>query len=120
MAATIETSAGVVAVKMRNLSAEGALIEGDGLPVEGTAVLFRRGELAVSGHFAWVQGNRGGIAFDEGLSPEDVLRNVPTPKPRTVSIYRRPGFAARQLTPGERKIAADYIFRPVGSDRHGE
>ena len=39
-------------VKLRNLSAEGALVEADKLPVEGTAILFRKGDLSVPGRVA--------------------------------------------------------------------
>ena len=52
MTATLELSGAAVQVKLRNLSEEGALIEGKGLPVEGSEVLFKRLELSVPGRIA--------------------------------------------------------------------
>ena len=52
-AASIEVQGASTPVKLRNLSTEGALIEGDSLPVEGSEVIFRRNELSVGGCVAW-------------------------------------------------------------------
>src|SRR4030095_2626131 len=43
MSASLELSGTSLPVKLRNLSAEGALVEGDGLPIEGASILFRKG-----------------------------------------------------------------------------
>ena len=67
-------------MKLRNLSEEGALIEGERLPLEGTRTFFERNELRLKSRVVWVHGRYAGIAFDERLDPEQVLRNVPTPK----------------------------------------
>ncbi|QIK77705.1 PilZ domain-containing protein [Sphingomonas piscis] len=91
LAATIELGATSIPVKLRNLSEQGALIEGPRLPLEGSDVLFRRNELEVAGRIAWVSGKQAGIAFAAPLSTQDVLRNVPQPKPRVTADYRRPG-----------------------------
>ena len=45
MAASLELSGTSLPVKLRNLSADGALVEGDKLPVEGAQILFRKGDL---------------------------------------------------------------------------
>ena len=49
MSASLELSGTSVPVKLRNLSAEGALVESDRLPVEGSSVLFRKGDLSMPG-----------------------------------------------------------------------
>ena len=54
MSASLELSGTSVPVKLRNLSAEGALVEGERLPVEGSSVLFRKGDLSMPGRVAWV------------------------------------------------------------------
>ena len=111
MAAFVECAGSVVAVKLRNLSKEGALVEArGGLPTVGTQVRFRKGELSLSGHVAWEAGKRAGIAFDQPLDPDSVLRHVPKPRPRQVLDHRRPRLRGQDLTPGERKIAEDWIF----------
>jgi hypothetical protein len=91
-------------VKLRNLSEEGALIEGDRLPAEGATTCFERKDLRVTSQVIWVQGRYAGVAFDHVLKAEDVLRHVPTPRPKTMPDFRRPGLAARPLTADERRM----------------
>ncbi len=110
MAAFVECAGATVPVKLRNLSKDGALVEAGALPPVGTRVHFRKGELALSGHVAWEAGARAGIAFDNPLEPEAVLRHVPQPRPRQLVDHRRPRLRGQELTPGERKVAEDWIF----------
>lgn len=111
MTATLDLSGGVLAVKLRNLSVDGALIEGDALPIEGAAVVFKRNELAVPGRIAWVKGKRAGVTFTRKLAPEAVLNNIPSPKPRVNPEFRRPGLAARALSAEERHFAEAWVWR---------
>ena len=92
MAASLELSGTSLPVKLRNLSAEGALIVGDQLPVEGASVLFRKGDLSMPGNIAWVKGRQAGVNFTQKLNPEQLLRHVPTPRPRVTPSFRRPGL----------------------------
>ncbi|RST30516.1 PilZ domain-containing protein [Sphingomonas ginkgonis] len=119
MTATLEFSGASLDVKLRNLSAEGALVESEHLPVDGAAVVFRRQELSVAGRVAWTRGKQAGIAFDSNLAPEAVLRHIPSPKPRVTPEFRRPGLSSRQLTSEERKLGSDWMWRP-GFDLPGE
>ena len=118
MTATLELSGSALEVKLRNLSAEGALIEGHNLPVEGSQVLFKRLELCVPGRIAWVAAKRAGVTFDEKLAPEAMLHHIPAPKPRVMPDFRRPGLGARRLSPGERQLGEDWVWQP--GDRVGE
>jgi len=110
MAATIETTAGLVGVTLRNLSAEGALVEGDGIAEPGAQVVFRKNDLCVSGRIAWVNERRAGIAFDAKLQPETVLRHVPAPKSRIETSFKRPGFTSHTLTPEEQRWCETLIW----------
>lgn len=110
MTATVEFDGTLVKTKLRNLSKEGALVEGEGLPAIGQEVKFRKGDLYLSGNVAWRTGNRAGIAFDQPLDPESVLRHVPAPRSKMTAEHRRPRLRGEQLSPGERKIAEDWIF----------
>lgn len=92
MAASLELSGASLPVKLRNLSAEGALVQGDKLPVEGAAILFRKGDLSMAGVVAWVKGRQAGINFEHKLNPEQLLRHVPAPRPRVTPTFRRPGL----------------------------
>ena len=119
LAASIEFSGAAHSVKLRNLSTEGALIEGDGLPVEGSEVLFRRNELSVKSRVAWVHGKQAGVAFHRPIAQEDVLRNIPKRRYRATVDYRRPALATRQLTAEERRLAESWAWTPWG-DSLGE
>jgi len=92
MSASLELSGAALPVKLRNLSAEGALVEGDKLPVEGSAILFRKGDLSVAGTVAWVKGRQAGVNFGQRLDPEQMLRHVPAPRARVNPKFRRPGL----------------------------
>lgn len=116
MAASIEAAGVVEPVKLRNLSSEGALVEGKRLPSVGSEVLFRKNELHLTGHVAWISDNRAGIAFDSTLDPESVMRHVPEPRPLAKRDYRRPRIKAAALSIGERKLAEDWIWgNPIPS-----
>jgi hypothetical protein len=104
LSAHLEVFGAEVPVILRNLSSQGALIEGAQLPREGAATTFRRNELTVSGTIVWVEGRYAGVAFDRALNREELLRNVPKPRERVESRYRRPGLACRPLTDAERKM----------------
>jgi hypothetical protein len=109
MTAIIEISGRAIKVKLRNLSAEGAQVEGVDLPVEGTELLFRKGDLAVVGTLVWTKGKQAGVRFAQKLEPDAVLNHVPVPRPRTQSNFRRPGLGSRDLTQQERALAATWI-----------
>jgi hypothetical protein len=119
LTAVLEISGRALEVKLRNLSAEGALVEADSLPVEGASIRFRRHELAVNGKVVWVRGNRAGISFAEPLTPEALLRHVPTPRPRIIPEFRRPGLAPRPLSPDEQRLGEIWV-RPLTIDQPGD
>jgi hypothetical protein len=111
LSASIELSGASLPVKLRNLSSEGALIEGDKLPVEGAEVVFRKAELSVSGRIAWVEGHRAGLAFSEPLHPDLVMRHIPTPRPRVQADFRRPGLTSRPLSAQELQTGERWLPR---------
>ena len=109
MAATLEVAGRAISVKLRNLSADGAQVEGEQLPVEGTSVLFRKGELAIAGRVIWTKGKQAGISFAQKLETQAVLNHIAVPRPRMEPDFRRPGLATRALTEQERKLAERWI-----------
>ena len=98
-----------MAVKLRNLSEEGALIEGERLPLEGSTTFFERNELRLKSRVVWVHGRYAGVAFDHVLKPDQVLRNVPKPKPKAQPDFRRPGLACRPLSDYERSMLERWM-----------
>jgi hypothetical protein len=117
LAATVEAGGKPVSVKLRNLSEEGALIEGEQLPPEGSSTFFERNELRLKSRVVWVHGRYAGVAFDDRLDPEQVLRNVPTRKPKAqLTDFRRPGLACRPLSDYERRMLERWMTAsPMGS-----
>ena len=111
MSASIELSGKSLPVKLRNLSAEGALVEADMLPVEGASIMFRKGELCVQGRVAWAKTRHAGISFARKLEPEEVLRHVPAPRARVKPDFRRPGLKAISLTDEEIRFGENWLWQ---------
>ena len=109
LAASIEVEGVPVPVKLRNLSEEGALIEGDRLPAEDSTSFFQRNELRLKSRVVWVHGRYAGVAFARPLRPEEVLRHVPTPRPKVQLDFKRPGLACRPLTSYERRMLERWM-----------
>ena len=116
LAATIEVAGVPQVVKLRNLSEEGALIEGERLPLEGTTTFFQRNDLRLKGRVVWVEGRYAGVAFARVLKPEEVLRNVPQPRQRVSADFRRPGLSCRPISADERKMIEKWmVSSPTGA-----
>lgn len=109
MSASLELSGSSLPVKLRNLSADGALVEGEQLPAEGSLILFRKGELSVTGRVAWAKTRHAGISFDRPLAPAQVLRHIPTPQRRVTPEFRRPGLKSNPLTEEERRFGEQWL-----------
>jgi hypothetical protein len=116
LAAAVEIAGVAQPVKLRNLSEEGALIESERLPLEGTTTFFERNELRLKSRVVWVEGRYAGIAFARPLRQEEVLRHVPQPRQVTQGDFRRPGLACRPLTAHERTMIEKWmVSSPQGN-----
>jgi hypothetical protein len=103
--ATLETASGSLTVVLRNLSQDGALVQAEDLPLIESRVLFHRQGLSVPCRVAWSHGGYAGLEFEFPLFPKEMLRHVPPPQQRMqVPFKRRPGLAAKPLTPAERAL----------------
>jgi hypothetical protein len=111
LTATIEVGGIPLDVKLRNLSEEGALIEGAPLPPEGSATVFERKEMRLTGRIVWVQGKYAGVAFDTPLNREQALRHIPPSEPKRQQPvdFRRPGFTCRPLSDYERRNLETWL-----------
>ena len=84
LTAELEHAGECLSVKLRNLSSEGALVESDKLPLEGTPVEFRRNELQAAGRpigvTLWWLEQTGRLRFEQGRldEAEEKLRAVLT------------------------------------------
>jgi hypothetical protein len=103
--ATLEVPGASLTVVLRNLSQDGALVQSDSLPGEGTRVLFHRQGLSVPSRIAWSHCGYAGLEFDFPLYPKEMLRHIPSMEAKVpVPMTRRPGLASKPLTPGERAL----------------
>jgi hypothetical protein len=82
-------------VRVRNISAHGALLEGANLPAEKRTVTLKRGSLASAGEIAWSKGQHCGIRFATAIDvAEWVDRAGPVGQQRidaTIADYRKGG-----------------------------
>jgi len=121
LTATIELGGAMHEVKLRNLSSDGALVQGADSLLEYANVTFCRKDLRVRARIAWVQGSHAGIAFETPLPPAEVLRHVPRrePKPLPSELFNRPAVTRHQLSRVERRWIQDWMDSN-GVDRPGE
>ena len=68
LAATVEDAIGRSAVRIRDLSEGGALLEGARLPAVGERLTLSRADLAMPATVAWRTGERCGIRFERAIS----------------------------------------------------
>lgn len=80
-----------IAVKLRNISAQGLMAEGEGAPAKGTQVSLELRNLGwIEGRVAWAQDNRFGILFAQEIDPARVRQPVSEPAVPTTPVLRRP------------------------------
>ena len=104
LSAELKLAGQAQSVILRNLSTGGALVEGKGLPSEGSSVWFVRKELRVRARIAWVEGAYAGVSFERELDRSEILRQVPKPKEKFEQQFRRPGLACRPLSEADRRM----------------
>ncbi|WP_255554769.1 PilZ domain-containing protein [Sphingomicrobium clamense] len=97
-------------VKLRNLSAHGAMVEDDTLPLVGTQVLFKKGDIRATGTVVWARIKRAGIKFDTLVPADQIKRHVPKARPKPQPKSDRPGLKAKPLTAAERRAAEHYFW----------
>jgi hypothetical protein len=67
LTATLHAAGRPAAVRIRNISARGALIDGASLPPVGARVKLVRGTLFTLGHLAWAGTGQAGVNFDREI-----------------------------------------------------
>lgn len=124
LTARLKTETGETDVRVRNLSAHGAMIEDPSgrPPQRGGKGTFVRGDVAMTYTVAWVQSARYGIRFDREVEASELLvhinRTADASAPRE-TVFRRPGLNESRVSDHDRKIASDWAKRP-GSNHYGE
>lgn len=83
LSAALVTDGRSVPVRVRNLSARGALLEGSAAGA-GTKVQLLRGSLAAEGEIAWQRGRQAGIRFNGEIDVSEWIRRVEHPGQQSV------------------------------------
>jgi hypothetical protein len=73
--ATLYGADGSAPVRIRNMSRNGALVEGGVLPPVGAEVRLCRGSLGVTGHLIWLAGRKAGLQFAANIATAEWLPN---------------------------------------------
>ena len=76
LTATLDTGAASSPVRIRNISARGALIDGPSLPAIGARVRLIRGELRASGELAWTGAGQCGLNFNSEIDVAQWIERV--------------------------------------------
>lgn len=107
LSAVLKCDGSTTAVRIRNLSIGGAVIETKNLPVEGAAVTLRRGNLVATGKVAWVNPQRAGINFDEAIDTNSWMPGAKTcpPAKKTLSKPYEPVAANDTELPARESVA---------------
>jgi hypothetical protein len=90
-------------VRIREISSEGAMIECDVAPSEGSEVTLRRGPLDVSATVIWSDGRKCGLEFEAALDEEDFATLINPPVP----IGLGGGATTRRLTGPDHKLGRE-------------
>ena len=105
LAARLQTGAGEIDARLRDLSRKGALVECNVAPPAGTDVVFSRGATTVPARVAWAAGNRVGLEFAYMIDENEVLVQLRrTTSDQHQPRFRRPGLFG-DMTEQEKKLA---------------
>ena len=80
LVARLVTTWGERIVKLRNISATGAMIEGDRIPPAGTDILLQRGALELFATIMWTRDKQAGLEFEAPLTEAELWMQVNAPQ----------------------------------------
>ncbi len=78
-AAVLYSGGGTFPVRLRNISSDGGLVQGDALPAQGSAVTLSRGVLSVAGRIRWTSQRKAGLKFDRPVEVAQWLLSCAEP-----------------------------------------
>lgn len=106
LAARLQTQAGEVEARLRDLSRKGALVECQAVPSVGSEVVFTRGSISVPARVAWAGEGRVGLEFAYMIDENDVLVQLKrTTTDQNQPRFRRPRLFGEGMSDQEKKLA---------------
>lgn len=120
VAAELHVGSASVPIKIRNMSARGALVEAASLPPVGTPVRLVRGPLSAAGSMSWAADGRGGVALNGTITVEDWIRGkLPQHQARVDALIqeiRKSGLEPRSLGEAGPRPSLDQADTPVEAE----
>lgn len=110
LVATLAFGRASTPVRVRNLSATGALIESADLPPKGTAIILRRGALEAVGSVIWSEPGKAGLAFSE---PVAVSGWLPTKEAKRQTHIDQIAFEANQQARVAAPVMPPLVDEPL-------
>jgi hypothetical protein len=106
LAAKLQTPAGEIDARLRDLSRKGALVECNTVPPVGTEVVFNRGNTSIPARIAWTGSNRVGLEFAYMIDEQEMLVQLKRisgdqSQPR----FRRPRLFGESMSDQEKQLA---------------
>lgn len=105
LAVRLDTTAGEIEGRLRDLSRKGALVECMQVPPVGSELTFKRGSTIVPARVAWTGGNRVGLEFAFMIDESELLVQLTKPSAANPQRFRRPRLFGDDLTDQEKKLA---------------
>ncbi|MBV8685962.1 MAG: PilZ domain-containing protein [Alphaproteobacteria bacterium] len=119
LAAKLDTPAGEVECRLRDLSRKGALVECRLVPAVGSEVVFHRGATSVPARVAWAGSDRVGLEFAYMIDENEVLVQLKrTTSDQNQPRFRRPRLFGEDMSEQEKTIARLWA-KSVGIDVPG-
>ena len=108
LAAKLQTPAGEVDCRLRDLSRKGALVECTRLPPVGSEVTFVRGSTIVPSRVAWTGAGRVGLEFLFMIDEQEVLVQLKRKSSnQSFERFRRPGLN-EDMSDEARRLAREW------------
>jgi hypothetical protein len=79
LSASLDTGVQSIAVRVRNLSTGGAMLDGADLPPPGSRVRLKRGKLSAAGSISWAKNTRAGVKFDANFDVQPWVQRAEHP-----------------------------------------
>lgn len=106
LAAKLQTTAGEIDARLRDLSRRGALVECQTVPPVGTEVVFNRGSTSIPARVAWTGADRVGLEFAYMIDEHEVLVQLKrTSNDQSQPRFRRPRLFGEAMSDQEKHLA---------------
>ena len=106
LAAKLQTPAGEIDARLRDLSRRGALVECQGGPPVGSEVVFHRGSTSIPARVAWAAADRVGLEFAYMIDEHEVLVQLKCiSTDQNQPRFRRPRLFGEAMSHQEKQLA---------------